>query len=122
MACMKPKHGSCSVRQTQGAPNICCPNRLYADSYKALNEVAIEVFGPESVLVTALEARSRKAGGLLTGKEVVTFGKGWGGELALPRPKRNDGGKSVEHASMTRVHQCLFAGRALEITPIDPRL
>lgn len=93
-ACIKPNHGACSVRQTQGDPIICCPNRLYADNYRALYEVAVEIFGTDSVLVTALEARTMKDKGALTGNEVVAFGKGWGGELALPRPKRNDGGKS----------------------------
>jgi len=93
-SCIKPNHGACSVRQTQGDPIICCPNRLYADNYTALNEIAIEVFGAESVLVTALAARNMKEKGELTGREVVAFGKGWGGELPLPRPKRNDGSKS----------------------------
>lgn len=93
-ACIKPNHGACSVRQTQGDPIICCPNRLYADNYKALHEIAVEVFGENSVLVTALEARAMKDKDELTENEVVAFGKGWGGELPLPRPKRKDGGRS----------------------------
>lgn len=64
--CIKPNHGACSVKQTQGDPIICCPNRLYADNYKALHEIALEVFGPDSVLVTALEARTMKGNGKLT--------------------------------------------------------
>lgn len=93
-ACIKPNHGSCSVRQTQGEPIICCPNRLYADNYRTLHEIAVEVFGSESVLVTASDARVKKQESQLTGNEVVAFGKGWGGELPLPRPKRDDGSKS----------------------------
>lgn len=93
-SCIKPNHGACSVRQRQGDPIICCPNRLYADNYKALNEIAVEVFGEDSVLVTALAARTMKENGELSGNEVVAFGKGWGGELPLPRPKRRDGKKS----------------------------
>jgi hypothetical protein len=92
--CIKPNHGSCSVRQSQGDPIICCPNRLYADDYMALREIAQEVFGPESNLITAMEARAMKTRGELTGDEVVAFGKGWGGELPLPRPKRADGSQS----------------------------
>lgn len=89
--CIKPDHGSCSIRQKSGEPIICCPNRLYAENYKALHEIADACFGKGTELVTALEARSRRSDAKLTGHEVVAFGKGFGGELPLPRPKRTDG-------------------------------
>lgn len=92
--CIKPNHGSCSVRTTQTDPIICCPNRMYSNDYKAIREVAAEVFGDECTLVTAMEARRMKDAGQLTGNEVVAFGKGWGGELPLPRPRRTDGARS----------------------------
>lgn len=92
--CIKPNHGACSVRTTQTEPIICCPNRLYSDNYLAIRQVAREVFGPDAVMVTAVEARALKDREQLTGNEVVAFGKGWGGELPLPRPKRADGSRS----------------------------
>ena len=73
---------------------ICCPNRLYADKYSSLREVAFEIFGSDSNLISASEARSLKNIGALKGNEIVAFGKGWGGELPLPRPKRADGRSS----------------------------
>ena len=92
--CTKPDHGACSVRQTQGLPIVCCPNRLYADEYRVLREVAVEVFGIGTELVNAGDARLMKAHGQLTGSEAVLFGKRWGRELPLPRPKRADGKSS----------------------------
>jgi hypothetical protein len=92
--CIKPEHGACSARQVQGLPVIFCPNRLYAEKYQALLEVAQEVFGPQTLMVTADEARLLKATGKLTGNEAVLFGRRWGGELPLPRPPRADGGRS----------------------------
>lgn len=92
--CVKPDHGACSARQVQGLPIIFCPNRLYADGYKALLEVAQEVFGPQTTLVNPDQARLLKATDALTGNEAVLFGRRWGGELALPRPPRADGGRS----------------------------
>ena len=92
--CIKPNHGACSVRQTTSEPIICCPNRLYAENYRVLREVATEVFGQQIELITAAEGRARKGSQSLTGSEVIAFGKGWGGELPLPRPKRADGAKS----------------------------
>jgi len=94
LGCIKPNHGACSVRQTSGDAIICCPNRMYEGKYAALSEIAAEVFGPGSELVSAVEARARSNSKNLTGNEVVAFGKGWGGELPLPRPKRSDGGSS----------------------------
>jgi len=92
--CIKPDHGACSVQQVSGGTIICCPNRLYADHYRALFEVGHEVFGEGTELITADEARLRKANGTLVGNEAVMFGKRWGGELPLPRPPRADGGKA----------------------------
>ena len=92
--CIKPNHGACSVRLVGTGAIVCCPNRLYADDYRALSEVAHEVFGAGTELITANEARSRKARGALAENQAVLFGKRWGGELPLPRPPRADGGRA----------------------------
>jgi Restriction endonuclease NotI len=88
--CIKPRHGACSVMPLElGEPVICCPNRMYGENFLALEEIAKDVFGSDCVLVKPIEANARKlgVGDALTGKEVVVFGKYWGNELPLPRPK-----------------------------------
>ena len=39
--------GVCSIRQkSAGSPNvICCPNRIYAEDYKMLRQIASKAFG-----------------------------------------------------------------------------
>ena len=93
-ACIKPRHGACSVQPLAlGEPVICCPNRMYAEDFRVLRELAEEVFGADCVLVKPSDASARQLGlgAPLTGKEVAVFGKYWGKELPLPRPK---GGKT----------------------------
>ncbi|OJX74824.1 MAG: hypothetical protein BGO92_14920 [Magnetospirillum sp. 64-120] len=84
--CIKPNHGACTVNQLSGHPIICCPNRLYAEQFKVLQEIAEEAFGAGSQLVLAADIRPRLAAGRMTGREVVVFGRYWGQELPLPRP------------------------------------
>lgn len=92
--CIKPRHGSCSVKQTAGAPIICCPNRMYAEKYRALRDIARDAFGDGTALVTPKDAIELRASGKLKGNEAVLFGRYWGGELPLPRPKQKDGAKA----------------------------
>ncbi len=88
--CIKPRHGACSVQPLElGEPVICCPNRMYSENYRALRELAEEVFGADCILLKPSEV-----GNVLTGKEVVVFGKYWGNELPLPRPKGAKAGRS----------------------------
>ena len=88
-ACTKPNHGACSIVQTSypNDPVIACPNRLYAENYKILTDIADRIFGFSSVLVRAADVRIMAISGKLTGKEVAVFGKYWGQELPLQRPK-----------------------------------
>ncbi len=88
--CIKPEHGACSVEPlTLAEPVICCPNRMYGDDFLALKDLAAEAFGPGCTLIKPIEAQDRIAGlgAPLTGNEIVVFGKYWGKELPLPRPK-----------------------------------
>lgn len=76
--------GVCSVRQkTLGSPNvICCPIRIYADDYKMLHTIAKNAFGvPQNLYAGKLAViKSKEENGA-----VAVFGKGWGGELKLPK-------------------------------------
>ena len=88
--CIKPEHGACSAEPlTLAEPVICCPNRMYGDAFLALKDLAKEAFGPGCKLIRPNEAQDRIVGlgAPLTGKEVVVFGRYWGKELPLPRPK-----------------------------------
>ena len=86
--CIKPDHGACSVRQVSEAePVICCPNRMYADNFKILREISAEAFGAGTELVRPGDVAERMATSSMTGNEVAVFGRYWGQELALPRPR-----------------------------------
>lgn len=76
--------GVCSIRQvTEGSPNvICCPYRIYAEDYKMLHTISRRAFNRELNLYAGRNAvnKARCEGGA-----VAVFGKGWGGELRLPK-------------------------------------
>ncbi len=78
--------GVCSVKQkTEGSPSvICCPIRLYAEDYKMLHLIAYKAFGQHLHLYAGRNAvqKAKQENGA-----VAVFGKGWGGELALPKRK-----------------------------------
>lgn len=91
--CIKPRHGSCSVQQpSQTRPVICCPNRLYAGNFQILREISAETFGAGSELLQPAEVARRVAAGEIRGREVAVFGRYWGQELPLPRPRAKRAG------------------------------
>lgn len=86
-ACIKPKHGSCSLEQASGHPVITCPNRLYDNNHAVLGDIAIQAFGEGVRLTSGSEIARLKSDTALTGQEVAVFGKYWGSELSIPQPK-----------------------------------
>lgn len=76
--------GVCAIRQkSANSPDvICCPNRLYANDYAILHDIAQKAFGVNLNLYAgrAAVAKARKEGGA-----IAVFGHGWGGELRLPQ-------------------------------------
>lgn len=81
------RSGACTVRQVSSGPVICCPNRLYAEDYKILADVAATAFGPGMRLVSGTQL-NRLHG---DGADVVVYGKRWGKELKLPRVQGRGG-------------------------------
>jgi len=81
--------GVCTLKQKTREPVICCPNRLYADDYRILAEVAQSAFssGPNLNWGRSLfPGRQARQIAITTNRHVVAvFGKGWGGELSLPQ-------------------------------------
>lgn len=39
--------GMCTLKPMTSGPVICCPVRLYAEDYKVLKDVAVQVFGKQ---------------------------------------------------------------------------
>ena len=79
--------GTCTVRQATSGPVICCPNRLYAQDYKVLADVAAKAFGGGTRLASPEQIQRREQ----EGKNVAVFGKRWGKELKLPRVRGRGG-------------------------------
>lgn len=78
--------GVCTIRQVKiDSPDvICCPIRIYAENYKILHEIAFMAFGAKLNLYAGRVAvsKAKKENGA-----IAVFGKGWGGELRLPKRK-----------------------------------
>lgn len=70
--------GSCSVKPMTSGPVICCPNRMYADGYRILVDVARACFGDSARLCRSVSEMQGD------GSDVQVFGKRWGKELRLP--------------------------------------
>jgi hypothetical protein len=85
--------GVCTIKPITSEPVICCPIRLYAESYKILSEVSFKAFKEKLELIPG-----RKAVSYAKSENkpcVAVFGKGWGGELRLPQ-KLGSGGYFVD--------------------------
>lgn len=118
-ACIKPRHGACSLEQSSGQPIIICPNRLYARNHEVLGDVAVQAFGEGVALTPASEIARRRLGGTLTGTEVAVFGKYWGSELSIPKPRSEEeddtGGFYIDYV-MARLDK---AGTMAEFTAVE---
>ncbi len=73
--------GACTLQPATSGPVICCPNRLYAEDYRILSDVATSAFGEGTRLIPAQEAARARH----DGRNVAVFGKRWGKELRLPQ-------------------------------------
>lgn len=75
--------GACTLKLQRTAPVIICPDRLYAENYKILHDVAQVAFGSRVELVPGNDpsVKSPSATGVA---KIAVFGKRWGGELSLP--------------------------------------
>ena len=66
--------------------------RLYAEDYAVLRDVAEVAFGSEARLIRAADI-ARTQGGA---SRVVAFGRGWGGELRVPKSAEGPGDYAVD--------------------------
>lgn len=70
---------------------------MYQTNFKILAEISAEVFGQGAVLVRPVDVAARVATGSMTGREVAVFGRYWGQELPLPRPRDVTGAESRKY-------------------------
>lgn len=117
--CIKPKHGACTLTQRSGDPVICCPNRLYAEDFKVLKEIAEETFGGGVQLLLAAEISPRLQNGQMSGQEVVVFGRYWGHELPLPRPPGAGQGESKKYYVDWILAKLDRQGQVMEFTAVE---
>ncbi|MGK3710459.1 NotI family restriction endonuclease [Arthrobacter sp. IK3] len=75
--------GACAIKPANSPAVICCPNRLYAENYSFLLDVAARAFPAGLELVPGPGALTNAQE---RGQQVIgVFGKRWGGELRLPQ-------------------------------------
>lgn len=85
--------GVCTLKPATSGPVICCPNRLYAEDYMILKDVAQDAFGDNCALFVGEHARRAEVDDGVV--RVAVFGKRWGKELRLPNRSKGKGpGKS----------------------------
>lgn len=117
--CIKPRHGACSLEQTTGGPVIICPNRLYAEQFAMLGDIAVQAFGAGVLLTPADEITRLRLSGTLSGNEVAVFGKYWGSELSIPQPQTDEaadvGGFYIDYV-LARLDT---AGQMSEFTAVE---
>lgn len=81
--------GACTLQPKKGSPVICCPNRLYANDYESLKNIAKAVFGNNCDLYPGHKIQSVKP--KPNRCRIAVFGKRWGKELRLPNRGRSGG-------------------------------
>lgn len=73
----RSRSGACTLMPARGKPVICCPNRLYAQDYIILKDVAQVAFGPNVELVPG-NSVSTSGSSCSEIVKVAVFGKRWG--------------------------------------------
>lgn len=66
--------------------------RLYAGDYQVLRDVAVEAFGENLKLIRAVDIAATQG----QQSRIVAFGRGWGGELRVPRSAEETGDYAVD--------------------------
>src|SRR6267142_497986 len=64
-------HGTCAVKPPMSDEVIICPDRLYAENFRILQDVVLEAFGPSMRLIGPADVDSTQG----EKNRVVVFGK-----------------------------------------------
>ena len=121
-ACIKPDHGACSVitpKETQ--PIICCPNRMYANDFQILKQIAKEVFCIDCNFIGLeyLERIKKNSNKNFIGNEVIMFGRYKAGELSLPTPKGQKKSETSKYYIDWVLAQLDNSGEVKEIVAVE---
>jgi len=73
------KAGACAVTPVTSGEVVCCANRLYAENYRILQDVADVAFGGGARLIRPEHLAQAE------NRDVAVFGKRWGRELRIPQ-------------------------------------
>lgn len=85
-------NGTCVVKAPMSEEVIVCPDRLYAEKFRILRDVTLEVFGPSMKLIGPADVNSTQG----EKNRVVTFGKRWGKELRVPKSAESASGYAAD--------------------------
>ena len=107
--------GVCSLKPPTSDPVVTCPQRMYAENYKILHEVADLAFGRPLDLMSSSKVMESSYDNDI----VAVFGKGFGKELRLP--KRGGTGSYFVDWILARIDKNgeLAEFTALEVQTID---
>lgn len=104
-------NGTCVVKAPMSEEVIVCPDRLYAENFRILREVALEAFGPSMKLIDASDI-STSVG---EKNRVVVFGKRWGKELRVPKSEKDANGYAADWILARITEQ----GQLEEFVPVE---
>ncbi len=85
-------NGTCAVKPPMSEEVVICPDRLYAENFRILQEVVIESFGPAMRLIGPDDVNGTQG----EKNRVVVFGKRWGKELRVPKSGENANGYAAD--------------------------
>lgn len=104
-------NGTCVVKAPMSDEVIVCPDRMYAENFRILKEVATEAFGPSIKLIGANEIPTSNG----ETDRVVVFGKRWGRELRVPKSGDDANGYAADWI-LARISE---AGELEEFVPVE---
>lgn len=84
--------GACAVKAPKSEEVIVCPDRLYAENFRVLQDVVLEAYGPSMKLIGPDDVNSTQG----EKNRIVAFGKRWGKELRVPKAEENAGGYAAD--------------------------
>ncbi len=105
-------HGVCTVRPPTGEEVLVCPDRLYANDYQVIRDVAREAFGPEATIIHPRDLAVTQG----QHHRVVAFGKRWGRELRVPK---RSGSTTGSYAADWILAKITPAGVLEEFVPVE---
>jgi len=104
-------NGTCTVKPQQSEEVIVCPDRLYAEDFQILRDVAEDAFGEGVKLIGPSDIATTQG----EQYRVVVFGKRWGKELRVPKSDVDGKGYSADWI-LARITD---SGKVQEFVPVE---